>query len=1003
MGNQCGDTSAQKTTMSNITMPHGGRSRGLASRLSYLRKQSKLGLRSKEGKWKAYSCSVGILTFSFVITLLIASLLTPTTITSAEENSSSSAQADGYTMTLSATSAVNLALSVSDSDSMTVKLGNVSVTTTSPGYRLYISMMGDTTSLTGIADGISGSIPATSGTITSPTSLTRGTWGYAIPSSGVAHLVANGFNTSYAEMPSTTPDTSKKFATPPVASSPQMIAESSTATSSDSYPIYYAVMANSSTAPGDYSNSVMFTAVADAATAETSTVTPSSANAKSASTFTIKTSLYGTENYTVSSNVYFLSSEEYNSISGTNVEALGKTPLTCNITSSAPLTLSCTLPAQSKSGDYYVYVKATAYDKVYASSFTILPVDFFSMSTMQQMAEHPEYCMNATTPATTATTADTTGARAGNTAYVPQVTLTDTRNNEAYTVRKLADGNCWMTENLRLELEQNQVLSPSTSDVAVDTTVTLATQPYNQASTNRYNWGVASTSDFSEATVDRWLSRSTKKNGEWTRETNPVQSGAPATDQTGENQKTGVFYNWYTATAGTGTYSITTGGVTASSSICPAGWQLPRYSNVDGTSNLAPSGSWENLIRDTYKIITTQGDQGSSSTANATLHGFPFSLPYSGYVNWQSGAIVQQGARGYSSSAGSASQTYARTIIFYGTGVWPEDTGRRLSGFSVRCVAKTFWSIDTMQSMTPAIASSVSTPSTTADSAVATSADYEALSDKTTKVPQRTLYDVRDQESYTVRKLADGNVWMTENLRKEFTAGEVLTPATTDVTEDTTVNLATQPSTQTETGTRTDGTTWDLYDWGQSPTTESSTNRWLSRGSLGTTGDLLEADLYINYTGENQKIGIYYNWYTATASTGNWNITKTNAPSSICPKNWGLPKDTGSGSLTYLIVDAYHFATGSSSSDASVADTVDALHSFPFTMPISSLISYTSGATVKASSSAAGRLFYLWTIAPSGQNGTFTLALRNNSTAKSIETRESHMKQYGWHIRCVVK
>ena len=94
------------------------------------------------------------------------------------------------------------------------------------------------------------------------------------------------------------------------------------------------------------------------------------------------------------------------------------------------------------------------------------------------------------------------------------------------------------------------------------------------------------------------------------------------------------------------------------------------------------------LIRDIYKVITTQGDQGSSSTANAQLHAFPFSLPYSGGVYWQSGGTEDQGANGDFWSAGATSQTGARNLIFYGTSVWPEYSHYRLYGFSVRCVAK---------------------------------------------------------------------------------------------------------------------------------------------------------------------------------------------------------------------------------------------------------------------------------------------------------------------------
>ena len=37
-------------------------------------------------------------------------------------------------------------------------------------------------------------------------------------------------------------------------------------------------------------------------------------------------------------------------------------------------------------------------------------------------------------------------------------------------------------------------------------------------------------------------------------------------------------------------------------------------------------------------------------------------------------------------------------------------------------------------------------------------------------VAQRTLYDIRDNNSYTIRKLADGNCWMTGNLKYTLTA-----------------------------------------------------------------------------------------------------------------------------------------------------------------------------------------------------------------------------------------
>ncbi|MBR0415836.1 hypothetical protein IJI64_01540, partial [Candidatus Saccharibacteria bacterium] len=347
----------------------GGHLNRLASRLGFMSRQSKSGLIKSTSKWKAYTYSLGIFVLSFMTAFLAASVFNTPNNTNAEEgDNTSSASASGYNLSVSATSSVNLNLSVSDSDTMTISEGYVSVITNSPGYRLYISMTGDNTSLTGVKDGLSSAIAATSGTIAAPTSLTRGTWGYAIPS-GTAHLVSNSFSDSYSTTTSTTPDSSKLFAVPPVASSnPALLASSTSATSGDTYPVFYAVQANSDTAPGNYTNNIAFTAVADAGSVDKVTVTPSSSNVNASVTMSVDTTLYTTEGF-AEANVYLLTATEYNSISGTNVEALGKTPLSCNRTNLAPLSYSCTFTAPSTQDRYYVYVKAPKYNKVYTTTF----------------------------------------------------------------------------------------------------------------------------------------------------------------------------------------------------------------------------------------------------------------------------------------------------------------------------------------------------------------------------------------------------------------------------------------------------------------------------------------------------------------------------------------------------------------------------------------------------------------------------------------------------------
>lgn len=46
------------------------------------------------------------------------------------------------------------------------------------------------------------------------------------------------------------------------------------------------------------------------------------------------------------------------------------------------------------------------------------------------------------------------------------------------------------------------------------------------------------------------------------------------------------------------------------------------------------------------------------------------------------------------------------------------------------------------------------------------------------------LIDIRDQHPYLVRRLADGNCWMVENLALELSTSGTLTPEDSDVSED---------------------------------------------------------------------------------------------------------------------------------------------------------------------------------------------------------------------------
>ncbi len=196
-----------------------------------------------------------------------------------------------------------------------------------------------------------------------------------------------------------------------------------------------------------------------------------------------------------------------------------------------------------------------------------------------------------------------------------------------------------------------------------------------------------------------------------------------------------------------------------------------------------------------------------------------------------------------------------------------------------------FWTITYMQDMTPEICASVKTPSnatgtnvsavvldtdgvSTVSGAKATytvrnMADYNTLvtADNQPYVAQRTLYDIRDNNTYTIRKLADGNCWMTENLRLALSAGVQIIASMNN------------------------GST---FVW--TPT------------SCGTNGICaMNGDTMITTNG-----GLY-SWFAATAESDFFTEANIDAPASICPANWRLPANyTISPNKSYMsITDSY--------------------------------------------------------------------------------------------------
>ncbi len=175
---------------------------------------------------------------------------------------------------------------------------------------------------------------------------------------------------------------------------------------------------------------------------------------------------------------------------------------------------------------------------------------------------------------------DLQGWRGCNNLWTGQVTaLTDIRDDNTYAVAKLADGNCWMIENLRLNNEAD-FSDRLKSDEFGGRFIGLAEpeeKNFNSSDANSLYY----TGDM--VTMPRYNNNNTAR-----RTTNPVSGAANLYSY-------GNYYTWAAAIASTayfgdGQYNSDEAGpssteTSAGTSICPYGWELPsndRFRTLDG-------------------------------------------------------------------------------------------------------------------------------------------------------------------------------------------------------------------------------------------------------------------------------------------------------------------------------------------------------------------------------------------------------------------------------------
>jgi uncharacterized protein (TIGR02145 family) len=343
--------------------------------------------------------------------------------------------------------------------------------------------------------------------------------------------------------------------------------------------------------------------------------------------------------------------------------------------------------------------------------------------------------------------------------------VVDNRDNQEYIIQRLADGNCWMMNDLNLG--------------ATDLTTDLTSKNTNINDT-------ISAADFNSWRSNEW--DTSKENQFMTIEgIDPIA-----------NEKYGTRYNYNTATLGGNTsateYDVPT-------SICPRGWRFPTAME-------------QYTLKEKYKDKTYEEWRAPISEG-----GLAFTYPGS-YIHY------------LSSSDNGYYLGYLPALAVSETEISSSGNTNNSTGGLIRCVIKTDYKsladITNMQEVNKDVV--INTPNGTI----------------------ATLTDIRDNKTYTVRKV-ETSIWMTQNLRF---IGTEIDPTTTNI-----------------------------------DTAKSLTYYQLDSDSCNSTdrdGNGMYNLCIKEGVDENNDPTVWYNYAAASAGTIAGEENTEDAIYSLCPKGWEL-------------------------------------------------------------------------------------------------------------------
>ena len=271
------------------------------------------------------------------------------------------------------------------------------------------------------------------------------------------------------------------------------------------------------------------------------------------------------------------------------------------------------------------------------------------------------------------------------------IALTDKRDDQVYAIARLADGACWMIENLRLDTagtvgnnkHNNSITNRSLAQGYGDVFAGLADpETANFSSSNAANslYYIGTQSGTATININQNYSTSSNYRMPRYRNDNTVLAEGETDTTTGNSVDTyayGNYYTWAAAIADTTLYTSNEH-TTVATSICPSGWHLPYGNSGSSGSNLGNT-------KGGFYYLNQQMGKYTNGDGSKEFRSFPNNFLYSG--NADSGNINRRGDRGYYWSSSALSDYSAYFLYLRSSNLYPgTGSSGKYYGFTVRCV-----------------------------------------------------------------------------------------------------------------------------------------------------------------------------------------------------------------------------------------------------------------------------------------------------------------------------